>query len=44
MDQDALLAWGRVMDKPGFLEFQPALGIEVVQLVRRHKLIVNGKL
>jgi hypothetical protein len=33
MDQDALLARRRVMDEPGFLELQPALGVKIIKLV-----------
>jgi hypothetical protein len=43
MHQYPLLARGRVMDEPGLLEFQPALGVKIVQFVGRHIPIVNGK-
>jgi hypothetical protein len=29
------------VDKPGFLELQPAFGIEIVQFIGSHRLIVN---
>ena len=37
MNQNALLAWGRVVNEPRLLELQPALGIEIVQFIGGHK-------
>ena len=33
MDEHALLARRRVVDEPGFLEFEPGFGVEVVEFV-----------
>ena len=44
MDQHSLLAWGRIVDEPRFLEFQPSLGVQIVEFVGRHLLIVIRKL